>query len=211
MRHRATIATTAVRISLLAALVQLIPVAASLTIASAQPKQLPAVAKICVAAFEDISGFAAALQRPRAEQAWEAKLAGRSAIDGHFLLVATTAGDDVSGCCEVGLLPPPPLADAPLDGRVPPDEPYIANVAVAAAARRQGVGRALIDEAERRVCEAGYARLFVKVDRSNFEARRLYDRAGFKIAFVRTKRAEMKFGLPSSKQAQELFLLKSLG
>ena len=69
----------------------------------------------------------------------------------------------------------------------------------------------LIDEAERRVCEAGYARLFVKVDRSNFEARRLYDRAGFKIAFVRTKRAEMKFGLPSSKQAQELFLLKSLG
>ena len=207
MRHRPTIATIAMRISLIATL---IPAAASLTIASAQPKQLPAIASLCVATFEDISGFAAALQRPRAEQAWEAKLAGRSAIDGHFLLVAT-AGDDVSGCCEVGLLPPPPLADAPLDGRVPPDEPYIANVAVAAAARRQGVGRALIDEAERRVCEAGYARMFVKVDRSNFEARRLYDRAGFKIAFVRTKRAEMKFGLPSSKQAQELFLLKSLG
>ena len=87
------------RISLLATL---IPAAASLTIASAQPKQLPAIASLCVATFEDISGFAAALQRPRAEQAWEAKLAGRSAIDGHFLLVAT-AGDDVSGCCEVGL------------------------------------------------------------------------------------------------------------
>ena len=126
-------------------------------------------------------------------------------------MLAFGRGDAVGADDSRRRLPPPPLADAPLDGRVPPDEPYIANVAVAAAARRQGVGRALIDEAERRVCEAGYARLFVKVDRSNFEARRLYDRAGFKIAFVRTKRAEMKFGLPSSKQAQELFLLKSLG
>ena len=88
---------------------------------------------------------------------------------------------------------------------MPPDEPYIANVAVAAAARRQGVGRALIDEAERRVCEAGYARLFVKVDRSNFEARRLVRSRGLQDRLVRTKRAEMKFGLPSSKQAQELF------
>ena len=177
------------RISLLATLIS---VTTSLTIASAQPKQLREIASLCAATFEDISGFGGRAAAAAGGAGVGGEI-GRAQRDRRPL---SARGDRWRRRQRLPLrgrlLPPPPLADAPLDGRVPPDEPYIANVAVAAAARCQGVGRALIDEAERRVCEAGYNRLFVKVDCSNLRRGACTTARASRSPFQWTKRAEMK-------------------
>ena len=57
--------------------------------------------------------------------------------------------------------------------------PYVASVAVAAAARGQGVGQRLLDFADHRY--AGARNIFLCVSDFNTDARRLYQRVGYEV------------------------------
>lgn len=59
------------------------------------------------------------------------------------------------------------------------DEAELANLAVAAAARRQGVGRALLDDLLRHADERGVATTYLEVRESNAAAQALYRSRGF--------------------------------
>jgi ribosomal-protein-alanine N-acetyltransferase len=59
------------------------------------------------------------------------------------------------------------------------DEGELANLAVATAARRQGIGKALLDAAIGESLDRGVADLYLEVRESNQSARRLYASRGF--------------------------------
>jgi ribosomal-protein-alanine N-acetyltransferase len=67
------------------------------------------------------------------------------------------------------------------------DESEIANIAVAPAARRRGVGALLLDRILRAAAEFGAQSVFLEVRESNEEARKLYEARKFEIAGKRTK------------------------
>jgi len=69
-----------------------------------------------------------------------------------------------------------------LIGRVVVDEAEILTVAVAAAARRRGVGRALLDEAMRRMAARGAKTVWLEVRPSNVAGLALYGVLGFRAA-----------------------------
>jgi len=62
------------------------------------------------------------------------------------------------------------------------DEAEILSVAVARAARRQGLARWLLDLHLRRLAGLGLRAVFLEVEEDNLPARRLYARAGFEAA-----------------------------
>ena len=80
---------------------------------------------------------------------------------------------------EVGMLPPPPGL------RGTADVPYLANLVVKPALRRRGVGAKLVACVEDLVKSWGSDCLMIKVERQNLDARRLYERLGYK--FVSTQ------------------------
>jgi ribosomal-protein-alanine N-acetyltransferase len=59
------------------------------------------------------------------------------------------------------------------------DEGELANLAVATAARRQGIGKALLDAAIGESLDRGVSDLYLEVRESNQSARRLYASRGF--------------------------------
>ncbi len=61
------------------------------------------------------------------------------------------------------------------------DEAEVANVVVAAPARRRGIGGALIDHALTEARSRGTAQVYLEVRESNLDARRLYERRGFMV------------------------------
>ncbi len=67
------------------------------------------------------------------------------------------------------------------------DESEIANIAVAPAARRRGVGALLLDRILRAAAEFGAKTVFLEVRESNEEARKLYEARQFEIAGRRLK------------------------
>lgn len=71
------------------------------------------------------------------------------------------------------------LAGLILTSCVPPDA-EILNVFVAAAARRQGVARALLTAAKARLAASGAHRVWLEVRESNIAALHLYGAAGFR-------------------------------
>lgn len=122
------------------------------------------------------------------------------------------------GFAELGLLPAPPekkpetAAAAAASGSSPTDAgegddsdlyPYLANLAVQAGARRLGIGVGLLRATEQKAVELGYERMYVKVDRENFDARRLYDREGYRLVYLQNRP-----GARDSKPRQFLFLRK---
>ena len=82
---------------------------------------------------------------------------------------------------------------------------YLANLAVKAGARRLGLGQQLVDATEGVAVDLGFERMYIKVDRQNFDARRLYDKAGFRLVYMQNRRPDK-----TNKQAQFLFLRKDL-
>ncbi|MBQ9066831.1 MAG: ribosomal protein S18-alanine N-acetyltransferase [Clostridia bacterium] len=67
------------------------------------------------------------------------------------------------------------------------DEAFINNVAVTESARRQGVGRALVQRAEQSARDNGAAFLSLEVRRSNDPAIELYESQDFEVEGVRRK------------------------
>ena len=51
-------------------------------------------------------------------------------------------------------------------------------------ARRLGLGKELVLATERKAAELGFDRMYIKVDRQNFDARRVYDRLGFRVVYL---------------------------
>ena len=66
-----------------------------------------------------------------------------------------------------------------LVARLAADEAEILTLAVTPAARRGGIGRALVQHAATQAHAAGAARLFLEVGSVNTAARALYERCGF--------------------------------
>ena len=65
------------------------------------------------------------------------------------------------------------------------DEGYITNVAVSPACRRQGIGRALIEELKKRAAQSGLSFVTLEARASNAPAIALYEGAGFRQVGVR--------------------------
>ena len=63
--------------------------------------------------------------------------------------------------------------------RLAADEAEILTIAVEAATRGRGVGRALLSESLRQAANAGAKTMFLEVDRSNTPALALYKHLGF--------------------------------
>jgi len=84
--------------------------------------------------------------------------------------------------------------------------PYLANLAVKAGARRLGLGNALVLATEQRAAELGFGRMYIKVDRQNFDARRVYDRLGYRIVYLQPRTDPRKGPLGAN-----LFLRKDFG
>jgi [ribosomal protein S18]-alanine N-acetyltransferase len=72
-----------------------------------------------------------------------------------------------------------------LIGRLVAEEAEILNLAVDAAARRRGIGSALLDAALEYCAERGGAEVFLEVRHSNAAAQQLYLAAGFRVVGVR--------------------------
>ncbi len=87
------------------------------------------------------------------------------------------------------------------------DEAEILNIATAPAARRQGLGRALLTEGERLVRERGVGRIFLEVAADNLPAQGLYGRFGY--AQVGERKAYYK--RPDGSRMDALVLAKDLG
>ena len=62
------------------------------------------------------------------------------------------------------------------------DEAEILTIAVHSRYRRQGYGRLLMEDVQRRLYREGIASLFLEVDRTNRAAVRLYRSLGFEVA-----------------------------
>jgi ribosomal-protein-alanine acetyltransferase len=65
------------------------------------------------------------------------------------------------------------------------DEAELRNVAVLSSYRRRGVGRALLDEAHRRLRELGVKQVYLEVRAGNARAIQLYEAAGYRRESIR--------------------------
>ena len=127
--------------------------------------------------------------------------------------------DGLLGFAELGLLPAPPekkpeeetaavtaaeAAAATAAAKSDPELfPYLANLAVKSGARRLGLGKELVVATERKAVELGFDRMYIKVDRQNFDARRLYDKLGYQLVYLQP-RTDPRKGPPGA----NLFLRK---
>ena len=144
------------------------------------------------------------------------------AESGRFL--EGVGSDGLLGFAELGLLPAPPekkpgaaaeeaeaaaatekASAAAARGEPPELFPYLANLAVRGGARRLGLGRALVEATEATARDLGFDRMYIKVDRQNFDARRLYDRMGYELVFMQNRMPDR-----TNKQTQFLFLRRGL-
>lgn len=181
-----------------------------------------------------LPGWKAAAREEAITQWTESRKSLLAGSDPHCLLVAlrneAEAGryfegvdDGLLGFAEIGLLPAPPeknkaaetsnetpANDLDSAGTLPVAEkpqlyPYLANLAVRPGARKLGLGGDLVSAAEAKAVELGYDRLYVKVKRENFGARRLYDRNGYSLVYLQNRMPDL-----TNRQTQFLFLRKDL-
>lgn len=109
------------------------------------------------------------------QDSWHSELADRSCT-----LPASTRGKHEVVVGTLDLNQGNKLPAEELIGQGDGSRAYLSNVCVLEAARRQGIARALIDEAARRAKQMDVAHLYVHVVAENVPARRLYqDQCGF--------------------------------
>ena len=126
----------------------------------------------------DFAGMAR-LHRASFAQAWDAR-ALKDLADSGAMAILAGQSDGVQGF---------------ILARVAADEAEILTLAVAAQARRAGLGRALVVEAAMRAAHAGAIRLFLEVGAGNGAARALYAGLGF-VEAGRRKGYYLKPGQP---------------
>lgn len=119
---------------------------------------------ICDAASADLDAIEV-LERECFSVPWtRSQLASQLPDEGHVFLLAKASGAVIG---YVGMM-------------YVIDEGYISNVAVAADARRRGVGGALVAELLSRARELGLAFVTLEVRRGNLAAIALYSKLGFR-------------------------------
>lgn len=128
----------------------------------AQPGDLPAL----LALYRQLSAHDPAGLQPAHQQAWEAM----QAQPGLHVLVAESAGQ-VAGTLTLALLPNLTRSARPYG--------VIENVVTDERSRGQGLGRALLNEAERLAREAGAYKVMLMSGESRPEAHAFYRRCGY--------------------------------
>lgn len=113
---------------------------------------------------------------------YEQMLTEAQGSEDHRLLVAEMPGEGVVGFLWVALI----CEDRPQVVRVN-------NVCVAPRARRRGIGRALMAEAEAFARERGAGRVILQVSARNEPAVRLYELLGYAVQRCYTEGGEMRY------------------
>ncbi|OCR00618.1 GCN5 family acetyltransferase [Oscillatoriales cyanobacterium USR001] len=83
--------------------------------------------------------------------------------------------------------------------------PYLSNLAVHPDCRRLGIAQQLLSNCERRALEWGFSDIYLHVLENNHPARKLYDRAGYKLHQIDWNWTCLFLGQP-----RRLFLRKNL-
>ncbi len=117
---------------------------------------------------EDVGSILAIQVRCPAASSW---------LDSDYVRLAGTPGGIIL-VAELETMDPPKILGFAAFRRVI-DEADLGNIAVDPAHQRQGIGRALLYEARRRLLAAGAKRLFLEVRESNHSALQLYYSLGF--------------------------------
>lgn len=141
-----------------------------IVVRAARPQELTAVGELTLAAYR-VDGF---LDYPQAQSyAEELRDAARRYRDGE-LLVATEDTDEPLGTVTIAL-PGTPFAELCREGEL-----EFRMLAVAASARRKGVGEALTRAVIERAKELGALRVVLCSQAAMRTAHRLYERLGFR-------------------------------
>jgi len=82
---------------------------------------------------------------------------------------------------------------------------YLSNLAVQADHRRQGAAQMLLELCDRTALDWGFSELYLHVLESNYAARRLYWKAGYRVRRIETNPVSLMLG-----QSRQLFLQKRL-
>lgn len=112
----------------------------------------------------------AAIEADSFSDPWSISAFADSLKEKNYLCLVAEAGGEILGyCCLITVL----------------DEGEIPNVCVKASARKQGVGRSLMEELVSEARKAGLSVLYLEVRQSNFAARHLYEGLGFEEDGIR--------------------------
>lgn len=108
---------------------------------------------------------------------------GGRAVGGSVYLQAVDKDGVMQGFCEVGITQSLKYG---MGAGIPvrDERPYLANLSVRPGARRQGIGRALVQACEEMVQKWGYDELILQVEDANEDARRLYRQLGFEDLYT---------------------------
>jgi len=127
----------------------------------------------------------------------------------HAMLVAVDEStQDLKGFLELGTLPSPIPVDVSWKGitmQITTDIPYLGNVAVSSACRRQGIASKLIRIAEAYAEKWGDKHICAAVDCDNVNAISMYEKMNFEV--VRDERDLIN---RNTNNAPRLFVLKKL-
>jgi len=151
---------------------------------------IKSLAELCTETFEGPFEWHQVLKRQSYEREYQEQLGQRleRMVNGgakHAMILGECGEAGVVAFVEIGLLPSPLVTkEAGLDGEeteVRRDVPYLGNVAVSSARRREGIGSKLVRIAEKLAQKWQEADLFVAVEAGNFPALKMYERMGFKL------------------------------
>ncbi len=105
---------------------------------------------------------------------------GGRAVGGSVFLQAVDADGQIQGVVEIGVTQSMKWGFEQYGVPVRDERPYLANLSVRPGARRQGIGRALVQACEELVQNSwGFDELILQVEDTNQQARKLYRELGY--------------------------------